>query len=152
MNPIRYQATEFWQTLSDQDTGAIYQKAGHKTWELLKQLSRLLLLLLLFVTAVIVWVWSVGFQSGTGFRIWLEQNSEPDKLAAKSIEVLLFPFKVASLWLETQAKVLLGWDLKLTNLMPAEAQKQIVDIEKAIVSTLSGSTIDTTEKTTADKK
>ena len=142
MNPIRYQATEFWQTLSDQDTGAIYQKAAHKTWELLKQLSRLLLLLLLFVTAVVVWVWSVGFQSGTGFRIWLEKNPEPDQLAAKSIEILLFPFKVASLWLEEQAKVLLGWDLKLTNLLPAEAQKQIVDIEKAIVSSLSGDPID----------
>jgi hypothetical protein len=125
MNPIQYQATEFWQTLFDQDTGAIYQKALHKTWQLLKQLLRFFLLLLLFVTVVVVWVWSVGFQSGSGFRLWLQQNPDPGTIALKAIEILLFPFKIASIWLEKQAKELFGWDLKLTELLPAEPARQI---------------------------
>jgi hypothetical protein len=134
MNPIRYQASELWQTLSDQDTGAIYQKAVHKTWQLLKQLSRVVLLLLLFVTAVVVWVWSVGFQSGSGFRIWLQKNPEPSALAAKAIELLLYPFKVASIWLEKQTKELFGWDLKLTELLPAETQKAIAEQGKEAIA------------------
>ncbi|WP_088888981.1 hypothetical protein [Leptolyngbya ohadii] len=133
MNSIQYQATELWQTLSDQDTGAIYQKAVHKTWQLLKQLSRLLLLLLLFGTAIVVWVWSVGFQSGSGFRMWLEKNSDPDTIALKAIEILLFPFKLASIWLEKQAKELLGWDLNLTELPPAESSKPIAEGEQKAI-------------------
>jgi hypothetical protein len=125
MNPIHYQASELWQNLVDQDTGAIYQKALHKTVQLFKQLSRFLLLLLLLVTAVVVWVWSVGFQSGSGFRIWLKEHPDPSALALKTVEVLLYPFRVASIWLEKQAKELFGWDLKLTELLPPEPQTQI---------------------------
>jgi hypothetical protein len=146
MNPIQYQASELWQTLTDQDTGAVYQKALQKTLHLFKQLSRFLLLLLLLVTAIVVWVWSIGFQGGSGFRIWLKENPEPSALAIKAVEIFLLPFKVASIWLEEQAKELFGWDLKLTELLPAEPQKQIVEEETAIALKPTDTTIEPTVK------
>jgi hypothetical protein len=112
MNPIQYQATALWQNLCDRDTGFAYKQALEKTWELLTQLIQLLFLSVLVIVAFVVWVWSLGFQSGRGFRNWMEsENPSIEKLTSEIVKALLTPVKWFTNWVKSQLKQQLGVDV-----------------------------------------
>jgi hypothetical protein len=112
MNPIQYQATALWQNLCDRDTSFAYKQALEKTWELLTQLLQLLFLSVLVVVAFVVWVWSLGFQSGRAFRNWMEsENPSIENLASEIVKVFLKPVMWIIKWMQCQLKQQLGVDV-----------------------------------------
>lgn len=117
---LQCKSSELWQNLSDRNTGKIYNAAFHKTWELIRQIGTLLLLILLSILGVLVGTWLVGFYSGRKLREWLETDDPtPQKIFTKLLALLLLPFQLTTIWLDRTLKAAFGWDLHLTQLLPA---------------------------------
>jgi hypothetical protein len=116
MQSLRSEVQKVWDTVTDPETTTAYQAAGEKTWLLTKQLSKLVLLLTLFVTAIALWLWMVSFQSGRSLRHWLEteQPSLP-QILTKAGELLIAPVKPVLGWIQAQIKTQLGVDI---NFLP----------------------------------
>jgi hypothetical protein len=117
MNPVKAAAWNFWYTLSNAETVAVYRIAIAKTWELLKRAAQLVLLLSLFVTTIAIWLWAVSFQSGRSLRVWLETKNPtfPEVLSAgKKLFLQVFH----SVWngVRSQLKNQFGIEIKLPAL------------------------------------
>ncbi|NEP19680.1 MAG: hypothetical protein F6J97_22785 [Leptolyngbya sp. SIO4C1] len=128
MNIIQYQASALWHTVSEQDTAVTYRQAGAKTWKILQQAFALFLLLLLFSSAVILWIWGLGFHSGRSFRIWLETEQPPiEKLVYIIARIVAWPLEKAITWANQYVEKYLGWQSSLDFhfLEPGEDQKAI---------------------------
>lgn len=108
-NPIQYQAAQLCDTLFAPDTALTYKEATLKSGEILKQTARLIFMLGLLFVVFVVWVWSVGFQSGQGFRGWLETEQPTlERLLQEAAKILLKPFELVAEWSQSQVKELLG--------------------------------------------
>ncbi len=119
MNPIQYQVAQLWQNLSEPDTGNIYQQAIAKTGELIQQFARLLFLCVLVVVALVISIWSLGFQSGRGLRMWMEsENVAPLELTAVIAQGIWTPIGSIANWAQLQIKQLLGIDV--TVFLPSD--------------------------------
>jgi hypothetical protein len=114
MNPMKAAAWNFWYTLSSPETTTVYQLTIAKTWQLLKQVVQLVVLLALFLAMVAVWLWAVSFQSGRSFRVWLEteQPTIPEMLS-KGQQLIWRAFKPTLNWMQTQLKTQYGLEIKL---------------------------------------
>ncbi|MBD2034102.1 hypothetical protein H6F76_03440 [Leptolyngbya sp. FACHB-321] len=114
MNPMKAAAWNFWYTLSSPETTTVYQLTIAKTWQLLKQVVQLVVLLALFLAMVAVWLWAVSFQSGRSFRVWLEteQPTIPE-LLSKGQQLIWGVFKPTLNWMQTQLKTQYGLEIKL---------------------------------------
>lgn len=133
MNPIQYQAIEFWQNLIDKDTAWTLKQGLEKFWELLKQAARLVYLLVLLSFAFFVWFWGVGFQSGRAFRVWLEKDiTSPEDLLNRLINLLVKPLEALPDWASSTIKELLGIETKV--LPPAKEAKALPQIRENQVS------------------
>lgn len=118
-NTLYCQTNELWQTISSRDTGKIYKEAIWKTWQILTQLLRLLLLLAVSVLGIVLFVWLLGFHGGRGLRAWLEADSPtPARILRKLVAVFLLPFQLLTIAIDQTLKEAFGWDLKLTQLLP----------------------------------
>ncbi|MBD2099878.1 hypothetical protein [Leptolyngbya sp. FACHB-261] len=138
-NPIFEQATELWATLSDPCTALTYKNAASRTWVLLRQIVRLIFLLTLLAVVVVVWIWSVGFQSGRAFRSWLNtEEPTPTLLLQKTADILLWPFKVTVDWSKKQIKEQLGIELK--PLWPAQLETSKLNAGQDSPQAISSST------------
>jgi len=117
MNPIKAAAWNFWYTLSNAETLAVYRFAITKTWELLKRAGQLVLLLFLFATTIAVWLWSVSFHGGRSFRVWLETKNPtlPEVLSA-SKNLFLRAFRSSWKWMQAQLKNQFGVELNLPTI------------------------------------
>jgi hypothetical protein len=114
MNSIQAQAGELWQTLSERDTAVTYKQAAVKTWKVLKQGIILIVSLALLSIAIVLWIWSVGFNSGRSFREWLEtEKPAPNEILGVTIYFLLWPFERAFDWAKDQVQKSLGWTVKI---------------------------------------
>ena len=114
MNPMKAAAWNFWYTLSSSETTTVYQLTIAKTWQLLKQVVQLVVLLALFLAMVAVWLWAVSFQSGRSFRVWLEteQPTFPE-LLSEGQQLIWRVFKPTLNWMQTQLKTQYGLEIKL---------------------------------------
>jgi len=135
MNPIKAAAWNFWYTLSNAETLAVYRFAIAKTWELLKRAVQLVLLLFLFATTIAVWLWSVSFQSGRSLRVWLETKNPtvPEILtAAKN----LFSQMLRSIWnwMQSRIKQQFGIEIKLPAIPEFQQLEPIQSGGSAIVT------------------
>jgi hypothetical protein len=109
MNAIQYQAAELKQTLLTPDTGKIYVQAFVKTWKLIQQLAILVFFLTLLLVAVVIRVWSVGFQNGQKFRTWVETKAtSPQMLLMTLVNLLLSLGKNLSDWADSQIHELIA--------------------------------------------
>lgn len=116
---LQCEVSDLWQNVSDRNTGKIYRSALHKTWELLRQVATILLLLLITIVVLILGAWLLGFQAGRKLREWLEaENPTPGTIVAKFFTLLLWPLQVFTRWLDRTLHRVFGWDLKLTDLLP----------------------------------
>ncbi|QZZ20617.1 hypothetical protein J5X98_25880 [Leptothermofonsia sichuanensis E412] len=114
MNPIKAAAWNFWYTLSDSETKTIYQLALSKTWELLKQVVRLVVLLTLLLGTVAVWLWSVSFQGGRSLRAWLEtKNPTLPEILSAGQALISGVLRTILKWIQTQLKNQYGLEIKL---------------------------------------
>lgn len=142
MNPIQNQATELWQNLSDKETALTLKKGLEKFWELVQQTLQLIFFLVLLVVALLIWFWSVGYQSGRAFRTWMETGvKSPDDLVTQLVNLALKPLGVLPDWAKSKIQELLGIELKA--LPPAKAQNILpttkntslpLDIKSEVVS------------------
>ncbi|XHX79872.1 MAG: hypothetical protein RBJ76_08090 [Stenomitos frigidus ULC029] len=139
MNPVKAAAWNFWYTLSSPETTTVYQLTIAKTWQLLKQVVQLVVLLALFLVMVAVWLWAVSFQSGRSLRVWLEieQPTLPEMLS-EGQQLIWGVFKSTLNWMQTQLKTQYGLELKLP---PMPEFKQL----KAASTTDSSSTTSKTQ-------
>jgi len=126
-NPIQ-EAIQLWATLSDTDTTVTYQKAALKTWLIFKQLITVILFLLSLVTALIIWVLGLAFQSGQQFRNWLEvKQPNLNEIVSVLFKFLVWPLERAYEWSAAFIKEYLGWEIKfdpLTAKSPANKQEE----------------------------
>ena len=76
LNPIQWYAAELWETLSERDTAVTYKQAIVKTLKLLAYLLALLFFVFLFLAALIISIWGIGFNLGVQFQEWLESAGE----------------------------------------------------------------------------
>lgn len=114
MNPIQSTAWNLWYTLTDPETTTVYQLAIAKTWQLLKQAARLIVLVSLMVTAFAFWVLTVSFHSGRTMRAWLEEEQPTlPQVMEKTGQFLLAPVKPTLTWVEHQMETQLQMDIKL---------------------------------------
>ncbi|HEY9641425.1 MAG TPA: hypothetical protein V6C57_13140 [Coleofasciculaceae cyanobacterium] len=114
MNPIQYEVAEFWETLSAPETGIVFKQAIAKIWKLLKQIGKLAFLLLLLLAVVVVFLWSVAFQSGRAFRNVVEdQQPAHEQILNGIVKLLLLPVQKLAEWTKVQAKQQFGIDLKI---------------------------------------
>jgi hypothetical protein len=142
MNPIQNQALELWQNLSDKDTALTLKKGLEKFWELAQQILQLFFFIVLLGVALVIWFWSVGYQSGRTFRAWTETDvKSPDDLVTQLLNMLLKPLQVLPDWAKTQIQELLGIELKALppakaqNILPATADISLpVDVKKEVLS------------------
>ena len=103
-------ASTLWHTVSDQDTGLVYKQAFAKTWKILKQAFRLFLLLFLFFSAAILWIWGLGFHHGRKFRMWIEDEKPPMETVVYNIlRVVLWPLERAIALSTHYIENTLGW-------------------------------------------
>lgn len=124
MNSIQDQAGELWQSLSERDTGVIYKQATVKTWRLLKQGIILIVSLALLSVAIVLWIWSVGFNSGRSFREWLEvEKPAPTEIFGVTIYFLLWALERAFDWATDQVQKYLGGTIK-TNAQLLESARE----------------------------
>ncbi|MBD2355986.1 hypothetical protein H6G41_15375 [Tolypothrix sp. FACHB-123] len=141
MNPIQNQAVELWQNISDKDTALTLKKGLQKFWELLQQTLQLCFFIVLLGVALIIWFWSIGYQSGRYFRNWTENDvKSPDDLVTQLINMLLKPLQVLPDWAKTQIQELLGIELKALpsaktqNILPATKDTSLaVDVKKEVL-------------------
>jgi hypothetical protein len=141
MNPIQNQATELWQNLSDKETALTLKKGLEKFWELVQQTLQLLFFLVLLVVALVIWFWSVGYQSGRAFRTWMETDvKSPDDFVTRLVNLILKPLEVLPDWAKSQIKELLGIDLKALppaknqNILPTANNTSLsVDVKSEVV-------------------
>lgn len=135
MNPIKAAAWNFWYTLSNAETIAVYQFAIAKTWELLKRAAQLVLLVFLFAVTVAVWLWAVSFQSGRSLRVWLETKNPtvPDILtAAKNLSSQTF--RSVWNWMQSQLKNQFGIEIKLPTLPEFQQLEPVQNNSSTIVT------------------
>ena len=112
-------ASEFKQTLSAPDTGKIYLRAIVKTWQLIKQLARLIFLLALLFIAFVISVWSFGFKSGYKLREKLEtEQTSPQALLQEAISLILSWVKEMVDWAESQIPRLSSEKTKTQYILP----------------------------------
>jgi hypothetical protein len=76
-NPIQTQANKVWQTITAPDTAATYQKAGTRTWSILKETSYLLWLVLCLGLVGGEWIWKTGYKTGWDVREWVNNLDKP---------------------------------------------------------------------------
>lgn len=135
MNPIKAAAWNFWYTLSNAETIAVYHFAIAKTWDLLKRAAQLVLLLFLFAVTVAVWLWAVSFHSGRSLRVWLEIKNPtlPELLTAVKN---LFSQTLRSVWnwTRSQLKNQFGIEVNLPNLPEFQQLEPIQNSSSAIVT------------------
>lgn len=117
MNPIKAAVWNFWYTLSNAETIAVYRFAIAKTWELLKRAAQLVVLLFLFAVTVSVWLWAVSFHGGRSLRVWLETKNPtvPDILTAAK-NLFSQTFRSVWNWIQSQLKNQFGIEIKLPAL------------------------------------
>jgi hypothetical protein len=117
MNPIKAAVWNFWYTLSNAETIAVYRFAIAKTWELLKRAAQLVLLLFLFAVTVSVWLWAVSFHGGRSLRVWLETKNPtlPEVLSAGK-NLFSQVFNSIWKWTQSQLKNRFGIEVKLPSL------------------------------------
>ncbi|MGA7936808.1 MAG: hypothetical protein WCA35_24845 [Kovacikia sp.] len=114
MNPVKATAWNFWYTLSNSETKTVYQLAFAKTWELLKQAVRLLVMLALLLATIAIWLWTVSFQSGRSLRVWLEtKNPTLPEILSAGQQLILGTLKTILNWTQTQLKTQYGLEIKL---------------------------------------
>jgi hypothetical protein len=114
LTSVQRTANDLWATLSEKDTGTVYQQAATKTWKLLKQTLALLFFLWMLLAAVIIWIWGIGFRSGLQFRTWLEvkQPTLNEIISAMLQFLLVWPLKGAVEWANEFVKKYLGWEVE----------------------------------------
>lgn len=113
INPVQEQATQLWETLSQQDTAVVYQQAVAKTWKLLKQAIALIVFLFVSLVALIFWIWGIGFQSGFHFRKWLEvKQPNVNEVVGLFLKILFWPLILAFQWANSFVKKYLGWEVQ----------------------------------------
>ncbi|MEA5573823.1 hypothetical protein [Calothrix sp. UHCC 0171] len=111
-NPIQG-AIQLWATLSDKDTGVVYQQAAGKTWLIFKQAIAVILFLLTLIIALTIWAFGIAFQSGQKFRNWLEiKQPNLDEVASVLFKFLVWPLERAYEWATSFIKEYLGWEIK----------------------------------------
>ena len=142
MNPIQNQATELWQNLSDKDTALTLKKGLEKLWELVQQTLQLFFFIILLGVALVIWFWSVGYQSGRAFRTWTETGvASPDDLVTQVVNALLKPLQVLPDWAKSKIQELLGIEFKALpstktqNILPIPTNTSLpVDVKSEVVS------------------
>ncbi len=105
--PIKTYAVEFWETLSEKKTAAIYKEAIIKTWELLKQAVTVIVSVFLLFVAILIWIWGYGFTQGKIFGEWLQNQGEvrqPEELVERIFKLLLDLIEKAIAWAKKQVK------------------------------------------------
>ncbi|BAY90670.1 MULTISPECIES: hypothetical protein [unclassified Tolypothrix] len=115
--PIQYnpfqEITQLFQTLFEEDTSSVYQKAGAKTWKIVKQIITVVTFLFLLLCALIIWVWGIGFKSGLYFRTWIETKKPSiDELIVAILKIILWPLERTFEWANSFIKDLFGWEIK----------------------------------------
>lgn len=117
---VQRMANDLWATLSEKDTGTVYQQAATKTWKLLKQTITLLFFLWVLLVALIIWIWGIGFQSGLQFRTWLAVKKTTQNEIIPAILQFLFvwPLKGAVEWANEFVKKYLGWEVEFNPIEP----------------------------------
>jgi hypothetical protein len=105
------------------ETSTIFQLVLQRIWQIIQQLTLLLLLLTLFISALAIWVLSFSFQSGRTLRAWLE-NEQPTfpELLSKTRKLLQSILEPTWDWTKTQLETKLGVKL---DLPPMPEYKQI---------------------------
>ena len=114
MNPIQYEVAEFWETLSAPETGIVFKQAIAKIWKLLKQIGKLVFLVLLLLAVVVVFFWSLAFQAGRAFRNVVEdQQPAHEQILNGLVKLVLLPVQKLAEWTKLQAKQQFGVDLEI---------------------------------------
>ncbi len=126
-NPIQG-AIQLWSTLSDKDTGVVYQQAASKTWLIFKQAIAVILFLLTLIIALTIWAFGIAFQSGQKFRNWLEiKQPNLDEVASALFQFLASPLERAYKWAESFVKEYLRWEIKFEQTKPESPTNKVKD-------------------------
>lgn len=123
---VQRTANDLWTTLTEKDTGTVYQQAAAKTWKLLKQTIALLFFLWVLLAALTIWIWGIGFQSGLQFRTWLEVKKPKldDILDALLKNFIVWPFEQAFEWASGFVKKYLGWEIEFNPIKPKTTSEE----------------------------
>ncbi len=109
---IQDHATELWNTLSEKDTAITYKQFLIISWKLLVQTITLIFSLLMLLVAIIIWLWSIGFQLGQYFVELLASETLRKKAWEDILKLLLWPFKCS--------KNYLGWEFSFDECKTSE--------------------------------
>ncbi len=110
MNKIQAQAAKVGKILFNTETWVIYKKAISLSWNLLRELARLIWLMICLGIFVVAWLWTNSIQAAQEVQSWYASIEEPkadNVLNAAGKELLLAGTTGASLAL-THAKSQLG--------------------------------------------
>ncbi len=103
-------------TISEEDTITVYQKAAGKTWNLIVQVIAIIIFLFRLSIALIIWVWGIAFKSGQYFRKWLESNQPTfNEIVYAVFEALGRPLNRLYQWAASLIKKYLGWEVNFED-------------------------------------
>jgi len=126
-NPIQG-AIKLWATISDKDTGVVYQQAAGKTWLIFKQAIAVVLFLLALITALNIWMLGIAFKSGHKLRNWLEvKQPNIDEITSALFQFLTSPLERAYKWAESFVKEYLRWEIKFEQTKPESPTNKVKD-------------------------
>ncbi len=98
-NPIKYHASELWDTLRERETAIVYRQALHKTWFILRQVLALLFFVVLLAIALLVVIWGTGFTLGVALQKWIEhQDRQPEDFISAILQALRSPIDQFITW------------------------------------------------------
>lgn len=107
--------TEFWDTLSAKETKNVFVRSLQVLGRLIKQLAAILSLLLLAIAVLVVWFWSIGYQSGLAFKsVAIDMDQPGERQIVNGLaRLFLVPVRFLADFVEHQAEVQFGKDFKV---------------------------------------
>ncbi len=121
-NAIQPKVAELWETLSAPNTLSAFENALKGIWQLFQvlwhifvKIAAIFSLLFLFLAAIIVWLWGIGFQAGRAFNtVTFDSSQSAEQQVVNGIaRIFLFPVWVLSTWVKKQFKDRFDKDIEI---------------------------------------